>query len=376
MTRAAALPCAAAAILAASCTRDLEVGILLAHDGGGGASSTASSSSVTTTGAGGAGGGSGGGSGGPVILLGCKPVGPEGGAGVEAVAKGADGTLYAHDASFLYWVHQGFVGPLGSPSFLNMVPIACEGEVRSFNLGVVQVAGITTDAMNVYLTLDGPPTLLAMPLGGTSPPAPMLTGSAAFGDVAAGFNSVFWATPGDGTIFKTPVGGTTATIFASGEATPTNLLAETIDLLWLDAGTGELRIRAYDGTMASTVFTAQGHAVNLVRQQAGAYWIEQSTSTTSHDGRVIFLHLGPGVGPAVPLAQGLDGPNSLAVDADNAYWTDGLDGTVLRVPATPADGGAPFVVAKNQASPAGIQIEGAYVYWIDYDTRTLYRAPK
>jgi hypothetical protein len=71
-------------------------------------------------------------------------------------------------------------------------------------------------------------------------------------------------------------------------------------------------------------------------------------------------------GAAVPLAAGEEDPNSVSVDATNAYFTSfGLNGTYSnRVVKVPIAGGAPVIlVPPRPFVPGFVTSDGTNVYW-------------
>lgn len=68
----------------------------------------------------------------------------------------------------------------------------------------------------------------------------------------------------------------------------------------------------------------------------------------------------------VVLASGLQNPASLALDANNVYWTnDVTSGSVMKV----ARSGGNAITLANQDSPISLATDGSNVYWLDYSAQ-------
>jgi hypothetical protein len=76
---------------------------------------------------------------------------------------------------------------------------------------------------------------------------------------------------------------------------------------------------------------------------------------------------------ATALAQFLNTPQDIGVDASNVYWTDTGDNTVWSVAKT---GGTPVQLASGQSNPAFLALDDTYVYWINAAGTSINRVPK
>ncbi|WP_437807377.1 hypothetical protein [Sorangium sp. So ce1078] len=73
------------------------------------------------------------------------------------------------------------------------------------------------------------------------------------------------------------------------------------------------------------------------------------------------------------LAEGLQHPSGIALDAERVYWTNqGVEGSVMAVPKR---GGEPAALATGEDSPWGLAVGGGYVYWSSYVLGTMSRSP-
>ncbi|HET6280877.1 MAG TPA: HYR domain-containing protein, partial [Polyangia bacterium] len=98
-------------------------------------------------------------------------------------------------------------------------------------------------------------------------------------------------------------------------------------------------------------------AAQVCRASAGPCDVAETCTGTSADCPVDQVLSVP-----VPttLASAQAGPLGIAVDGTSVYWTNGDDGTVMKVALS---GGAPTTLASGQNTPRGIAVDGASVYW-------------
>lgn len=78
-------------------------------------------------------------------------------------------------------------------------------------------------------------------------------------------------------------------------------------------------------------------------------------------------------GPAVVLADGLDYPDQLVMDATDLYVTVSGSGSILRLAK---DGSATATVVTGLQGPSGIAADETTLYWCAYFGGSIARAPK
>ena len=79
-----------------------------------------------------------------------------------------------------------------------------------------------------------------------------------------------------------------------------------------------------------------------------------------------MMKLPIGGGAPVTLASAQPGPQHIAVDATNVYWTNiGSVDDTGSVMAVAKEGGTPMALATAQRGPFGIAVDATNVYWTD-----------
>jgi len=109
--------------------------------------------------------------------------------------------------------------------------------------------------------------------------------------------------------------------------------------------------------LAIVPFGNQVYAVAL--NDTNVYWTEVGASS-ARTGRVMTLAKNDAGGVPTVIASGLNFPADIALDANNIYWTDNRDGTVMKAPLS---GGTPTLIASGQNFPFGIAVDSQNVYW-------------
>jgi hypothetical protein len=145
--------------------------------------------------------------------------------------------------------------------------------------------------------------------------------------IAVQNGTVYWANLG-GTIMSVPSGGGTPTTLATGQSQPSAIAVDGSSVYWTNTG------------------------------QACA--VQPGTCGATPDGSVMRVPLAGGT--PTPLATGLCGPNSIAIDAVNAYVVVS-SASILKIPLA---GGAPTTLAHG-FSIGTLAVDATSVYYTSTD---------
>jgi hypothetical protein len=122
------------------------------------------------------------------------------------------------------------------------------------------------------------------------------------------------------------------------------------------------------------VATGQEGPNYLAQDATNLYWTNTGRVggvKLDHQGTVVKM---PKAGGAVTiLASGLGGAKRIAVDATSVYWNDDVDGVIMKVPIA---GGASTILATGQMGANGLAVGPTYVYWTDSIALTVMKAVK
>jgi hypothetical protein len=272
-----------------------------------------------------------------------------------------DGTADAPDAADALPVVDAptDLGPpciVGGTSALEPTTLGC----AQAPLGRVVVAG-----GYVYWTVQGGgPIVLRAPLNGGGPEALASDSAGAFG-ILVDDRFVTYTQPARGRVMRVPVDGhSEPQALATKVAAPSLLATDGKSIYWTGAPTeaGMGVVEKLDlAPEAVPVTLADGQALPraIAVRDGFVYW------TDFMDGTVLRAEdhlLGPAdaaVRTVTRLASGLKNPTDLLLVGDFAYVPDRA-GHVVRVPL---DGGALEIVTDVDGQPYGLATDGASLYW-------------
>ena len=165
---------------------------------------------------------------------------------------------------------------------------------------------------------------------------------------------------------------------ASGQ-NPRSIATDGTNVYWANAGTnGTLMKCAVGGcggapTMLATTAQSLGSAIAL--DGTSVYWANDGPPNGGAYGMSAVMSVPLGGGTLVTIASGRDQPYGIAVNGANVYWTDSVDGTVMKCPVGGCGGGSLAVECVNAVghtsctfylgdySPWAIAVDATSVYW-------------
>jgi hypothetical protein len=274
---------------------------------------------------------------------------PDGGTSVDAQAPTDDG---------------GACGALGAMCCADDacdVPLACvrgtcvsttvettpDRSVKKLEVGGCPQS-IAVNAATVFWSDTAAGTVNAMPIAGGVPV--VLASQVGPGPLAIDATSVYWLDDGAGIVAKVPLAGGTVTTLASAQGGPQALVVDTTSVYWTSGGNIE-KVPIDGGTPTTLVPSVSSSAIAV--DSANLYW-------TSYDSRWVLTKLPLAGGPPVPLVASTEpSPQSLAIDGQYAYWSQG------DLVKAPLDGGDITVLVANHRNAAAVAVDATSLYWID-----------
>jgi sugar lactone lactonase YvrE len=206
---------------------------------------------------------------------------------------------------------------------------------------------------------------MKVPLGGGQPSI-LASRQQAPAHIAIDIASVYWMSPpptnpyGLDDLWRVFIGGGTSLDFAPSEFAPGGVAVDATNLYWT-TGDGQVRLMPVGGGTAATMVqepSFNGQLGDIAVNANFVYW------TSPEEGTIwkAPLHVGLDV-PATAVATLQNGLGRIVLDSSSIYWTATSDGTVMKASL---DGGTPTTLAVAQSFPTGIAVDGANVYWTNY----------
>lgn len=153
-----------------------------------------------------------------------------------------------------------------------------------------------------------------------------------------------------------PVGGGTPSVLAPGGGSLA--IATRGGIVYWVSGDAVMAVPAAGGT-PKTLASGQGGPDFIAVDDANVYWTNLQGS-----GTIMRLPLAGGTPTTFATSTG---DARLAVDATNLYFTSIGATSANAVVRQPLDGGAPTILVTGQSAPEGIAVDATSVYWVNTD---------
>jgi hypothetical protein len=269
------------------------------------------------------------------------------------VATGPTPGRLAVQGDYLYWTAVG--GDAGAGAVMRAPKAG--GAATAIVPGQEAAFGIALDAGHVYWTskYDGG-TLRRAGLGGAG--AETLSAAEAASPLVVSSTHVFGMNPG---VWRVPVAGGTLTPQANGATQGFEALTAS-HVYWTTSST--LYRFPVAGGASEPVASNQSNAYGIAVDATALVW-----SNLTNYGNNIMIAAPDGSSP-VPLASERPGPQTVALDADNVYWTENgiVGGDPSAVVTVPRAGGQPKPIKSWSRGSEGIAssvvTDNQGIYWV------------
>lgn len=169
----------------------------------------------------------------------------------------------------------------------------------------------------------------------------------------------------DGTVVAVPLGGGALTTLASGQNTPGAITVDSTSAYYVGGGL-VMKVALEGGTPVT--LGVGGNPIGVAVDPTSVYW------TDGVDGTVVKAPIDgvPDGGSPLTLASGENQPIGIAVDGTSVYWAVSEETTVMSVPL---DGGTLVTLASGQGVPYGVALNATNVYWTEASSGAVATLP-
>jgi sugar lactone lactonase YvrE len=204
--------------------------------------------------------------------------------------------------------------------------------------------------------------------------------------VAVGGGHVFYTTEQNGKIWRVaPDGSNQAPVaIATDQGDPIQVVTDGYYVYWTDYAGGRVaRIKTRPAANEGVEVLAANQASpwGLAIRGKFLYWTNATPNAQPANGAVSCVNLETGAITSVTSAGApglIDAPYSIAVDETYVYWIDYHTGKVHRAPTDPLVGFLPALTATIASGQwgYGLAVDGGYVYWTDALAGRVMRASR
>ncbi len=224
-------------------------------------------------------------------------------------------------------------------------------------------------------TVSSAPTADADGSDGGGATTVLASGMSSPGPIVADAENVYWATQGDGQIWRVALAGGTPVVVATGAPNANALAVDATNLYFPLSNSGKVLKVARTATNAAPTAVVDAPA-SLVKSAVGIAVDSDTVYFADRDSGSILRAPLDGSMAATPtvMAKQQENPLRLRVDQQFVYWTAFDGGTISRLAKTSTSSVTPTLVVSGQSSPADFVVDGNFLYWTNTGDATIRKA--